>query len=207
MEPGSPLTPHRERRNPETWCRLVLVLPAWATVILTLGGVLIGGLIGLAGVISTNRQAARLREADKLDEQRLQGAKVISPLLHLLSDAHPSLILPYRNFPWTANQFKELGDRWERVRAQLGVYTASHPSPEVATLGGALSAAVDRLLLTIRVGLGKGVDDEALKLKLKEAEAKHKEAMALGLRLLMLVRGEPDPGRLATRVIEEADGE
>jgi hypothetical protein len=178
------------------------VLPAWATVVLTLGGVLLGVIGGLAGVGLQNRHSHKQREADKLDERRVKGAEVVAPVRALLThfDVY-SMVVPLHpdiEEDWQAafsRKLEAIVDRWQRLRDPLLIYTAGHPSADVVAIGSELVDSATRTFretwLAQKARLThSSVDQTLLEGALERAAKSHEKALALVYVLLPLVRGE-----------------
>src|SRR5579884_2569148 len=68
-------------------------MPAWATVVLTLGASALAVLGTLAGVRLQHVYGLRERELDEQKELRERGAAVLTPISSLLSECRPSQIV------------------------------------------------------------------------------------------------------------------
>jgi hypothetical protein len=96
-------------------------MPAWATIVLTLGSTAIGAVAALAA------------------SWRARGAAVLGPLRGVLDDLEPKAIAASggRSEQTIAN----IGRRWWRARDELLVFGAAHPSTDVAGTANLLAHA------------------------------------------------------------------
>jgi hypothetical protein len=105
-------------------------MPAWATVLLTLGSTAIGATAALTASWMQLRSARRDRERAEASARRARGAAVLGPIRGVLDDLEPQAIAASggRSEQTIAN----IGRRWWRARDELLVFGAVDPSGEVA---------------------------------------------------------------------------
>jgi hypothetical protein len=105
-------------------------VPAWATVVLTLGA----SLIAVAGtLIATQwqtRHGTREREAAARSQRRTSGGRVLGRIQTLLLDSQPgTLAINWNNESF--ERFPQLVERWLVLRDELAVFAATDESPQV----------------------------------------------------------------------------
>jgi hypothetical protein len=115
-------------------------MPAWATVLLTLGSAAIGAATALTATRMQLRSASRERERSDGAARRARGASVLGPILGVLDDLEPQAIAASdgRSDQTMAN----IGRRWWRARDELLVFGAADPSGDVALAANSLADAV-----------------------------------------------------------------
>ena len=115
-------------------------MPAWATVLLTLGSTAIGATAALAASWMQLRSARRDRERAEAVARRARGGSVLGPVLGVLDDLEPSAIASSggRSEETMAN----IGRRWWKARDELLVFGTTDPSGEVALAANSLADAV-----------------------------------------------------------------
>jgi hypothetical protein len=116
-------------------------MPAWATVLLTLGSTAIGAAAALTATRMQLNSARRERARADSAARRARGAAVLGPILGVLDDLEPQAIASSgsgRSQETMAN----IGRRWWRARDELLVFGAADPSSEVADGANALADAV-----------------------------------------------------------------
>lgn len=115
-------------------------MPAWATVVLTLGSTLIGATAALGASWMQLKNAGRERERVEAAARRARGASVLGPVRGVLDDLEPTAIASSggRSDQTIAN----IGRRWWKARDELLVFGAADPSLEVARTANLLADAV-----------------------------------------------------------------
>jgi hypothetical protein len=115
-------------------------MPAWATVLLTLGSTAIGATAALTASWMQLRSARRDRERAEGAARRARGGTVLGPILGVLDDLEPQAIASSggRSEQTIAN----IGRRWWRARDELLVFGAVDPSGDVARAANSLADAV-----------------------------------------------------------------
>jgi hypothetical protein len=145
-------------------------MPAWATVLLTLGSTAIGAAAALTASWMQLRSARRERDRAESAARRARGAAVLGPIRGVLDDLEPQAIAASggRSDQTIAN----IGRRWWRARDELLVFGAVDPSGEVATAANALADAVAASWTSVIALNGHPSSADAL----ATAVAKHREA-------------------------------
>lgn len=120
--------------------RILAPLPAWATVLLTLGSTAIGAAAALTASWMQLRSARRDRERAEAAARRARGGTVLGPILGVLDDLEPNAIASSggRSQETIAN----IGRRWWKARDELLVFGSVDPSGEVALAANSLADAV-----------------------------------------------------------------
>jgi hypothetical protein len=120
--------------------RILAPLPAWATVLLTLGSTAIGATAALTASWIQLRSARRDRERTEAAARQARGGAVIGPILGVLDDLEPSAIASSggRSQETIAN----IGRRWWKARDELLVFGATDSSGGVALAANSLADAV-----------------------------------------------------------------
>lgn len=115
-------------------------MPAWATVLLTLGSTAIGATAALTASWMQLRSARRDRERAEAAARRARGGTVLGPILGVLDDLEPQAIASSggRSEQTIAN----IGRRWWRARDELLVFGAADPSGDIARAANSLADAV-----------------------------------------------------------------
>jgi hypothetical protein len=129
-------------------------MPAWATVVLTLGSTAIGAIVALTASWMQLRSSRREREAAEAAGWRARGAAVLGPVLGVLDDLEPNAIASSggRSQQTVAN----IGRRWWRARDDLLVFGAAHPSSAVADAANTLADSVAAAWTSV-VGLNRDI--------------------------------------------------
>ena len=165
-------------------------MPAWATVLLTLGSTAIGATAALTASWLQLRSARRDRERTEAAARRARGGAVLGPILGVLDDLEPQALASSggRSEQTIAN----IGRRWWRARDELLVFGAVDPSSDVARAANSLADAVAATWTSVLVlnSHPSSGDD------LRTAVAKHAEAREAADRLGQLLR---DAGGTARR--------
>jgi hypothetical protein len=157
-------------------------MPAWATVLLTLGSTAIGATAALAASWMQLRSARRDREQAEAGARRARGAAVLGPIRGVLDDLEPQAIAASggRSDQTIAN----IGRRWWKARDELLVFGAVDPSGEVAAAANSLADAVAATWTSVIALNANPSSDDAL----ATARAKHGEARAAADALGPLLR-------------------
>jgi hypothetical protein len=135
-------------------------MPAWATVVPTLGTALIGATAALSASMLQLRHARREREAASDAAWRERGAAVVGRVFGVLDDMEPQAIA--RSGGRSPATMENIGRRWWQTRDDLLVFASGHPSPAVSHLADGVVDAVSRAWEDV-VRLNRAVDrDEAL---------------------------------------------
>lgn len=115
-------------------------MPAWATVVLTLGSTLIGATAALGASWMQLKNAGRERERAEAAARRASGAAVLGPVRGVLHDLEPTAVASGggRSEKTMAN----IGRRWWKARDELLVFGAADPSGDVARAANSLADAV-----------------------------------------------------------------
>jgi hypothetical protein len=153
-------------------------MPAWATVVLTLGSTAIGAVAALAASWMQLRSARRDREAAEAASRRARGAAVLGPLLGVLDDLEPNAIAVSggRSEQTIAN----IGRRWWRARDDLLVFGAADPAGDVAHATNSLADAVAATWTTVtRLNLDP-TSAEHLQAAIRDHDSAREFADALG---------------------------
>lgn len=100
-------------------------MPAWATVLLTLGSTAIGATAALTASWLQLRSARRDRERAEASARRARGAAVLGPT-RVLDDLEPQAI--GASGGRSEQTFRNIGRRWWRARDALLVFGAVDPS-------------------------------------------------------------------------------
>ena len=164
-------------------------MPAWATVLLTLGSTAIGATAALSASWMQLRSARRDRERAEATARRARGGSVLGPVLGVLDDLEPSAIASSggRSQETMAN----IGRRWWKARDELLVFGATDPSGEVALAANSLADAVAATWTSV-VRLNHKPDSAAdLQSAVTDHASGRRAADALGE---LLRRAERSPG-------------
>ena len=157
-------------------------MPAWATVLLTLGSTAIGATAALTASWMQLRSARRDRERTESADRRSRGAAVLGPIRGVLDDLDPQPIAASggRSEQTLAN----IGRRWWPARDQLLVFGAVDPSGEVAAAANSLADGVAATWTSVHA-LN---DDPSSADALRSAITKHAEARDAADHLGQLLR-------------------
>jgi hypothetical protein len=160
-------------------------MPAWATVLLTLGSTAIGAAAALVATWMQLRSAQRDRERTEAAARRTRGAAVLGPILGVLDDLEPKAVASGggRSRETLAN----IGRRWWRARDELLVFGAVDPSGEVASAANGLADAVAATWTTV-VELNRDPDSVD---GLRTAVGRHSDARKAADELGQLLRDSP----------------
>jgi hypothetical protein len=125
--------------------RVARVFPAWATVVISLGGAVIG--FGSTVLLLWHQRVQR--RAGQASARLERAAEVLGPSRRLLIELNPSRMLA--NFgPDSLNDWRELRARWDGLNDRLLTVEATQPSREVGELLKELS--VEATNATISTG-------------------------------------------------------
>lgn len=116
-------------------------MPAWATVLVSLGGGVIGIAGTLLGVQLQHKHAQDERREAERTRFRERGAAILGPIGTLLSDADPTR-LGLNAGPHSREVLADLWTRWLTLRDELVTYGAGHPDGEFAPATQRLMVAV-----------------------------------------------------------------
>ena len=157
-------------------------MPAWATVLLTLGSTAIGASAALTASWLQLRSARRDREHAEASARRARGAAVLGPIRGVLDDLEPRAIAASDGR--SEQTMSNIGRRWWRARDELLVFGAVDPSTDVAEAANSLADAVAATWTSVVVlnGHPSSADD------LQRAVARHAEARGAADRLGQLLR-------------------
>lgn len=115
-------------------------MPAWATVLLTLGSTAIGATAALTASWLQLRSARRDREHAEASARRARGAEVVGPIRGVLDDLEPQAIAASDGR--SELTMSNIGRRWWRARDELLVFGAVDPSSEIGSAASSLADAV-----------------------------------------------------------------
>jgi hypothetical protein len=115
-------------------------MPAWATVVLTLGTTVIGAAAALAASLIQLRHARHDREAAEEAAWRDRGAAVVGRVFGVLDDMEPQAIAASGGRRRTT--IENIARRWWQTRDDLLVFASGHPSAAVAQLADGVVEAV-----------------------------------------------------------------
>jgi hypothetical protein len=178
-------------------------MPAWATVVVTLGAAAIAVAGTLLATAFQLRHARRECEDASRADLLARAAAVIGPTRTLLTDLEPDRIAFNLNRETTPKHLHDLNRRWMPLRDALSTFAASASSPQVTDTGAKLEVAVSNTLHR----LGWAVSDllepfaERPSEMLEQGRGFHLRATILTRALLDAVRGED-----VTELRAQADG-
>jgi hypothetical protein len=165
-------------------------MPAWATVLITLGGAVIGAGAAIGGTWLQMRHARTERRANERRELRERGAAVIGPLFRLLTQSRPEVLLSFGDE--APKRMNDLEYRWGELGDALFVYALGHPSRDVVQMADELASAVSLSLIFTRQAIDShskeargGEGDEAA---YEAANRSHREAVAISRKLATALR-------------------
>jgi hypothetical protein len=131
-------SPNKEERT---------LVPAWATIVITLGASAIAVAGTLAATILQQRFARREREAAEAEEWVKAGAEILGPIDSLLVDAHPERVSINLNEESLALMQYLREDRWQgQLRDRLATLGVAHPLGEVRAKAIELGVAIHNSL-------------------------------------------------------------
>lgn len=120
-------------------------MPAWATVVLTLGSSVIVGATALLAAERQNRHASLEREAVARAQRREHAGRVLGRIKVVLLDLEPTRVAVNINNQSVA-LLPEVNERWNVLRDGLAVFAATDGSPEITEAASALTVEVSNLL-------------------------------------------------------------
>ena len=171
-------------------------MPAWATVVLTLGATALAVAGTLLGTWLQLRHARG--EQEKLAEtaRRERAAEILGRVRTLLEDLEPARVGVNVNGETTPAQLSDLAQRWLPLRDELSVFAAADEDPRVTDAAGRLAVAVsntqNRVAWHVSDLLGRQssmLSAQAMLDILDQAKEEHRRANLLVRVVLDLVRG------------------
>lgn len=157
-------------------------MPAWATVLLTLGSTAIGAAAALTASWMQLRSARRDREHAEASARRARGAEVLGPIRGVLDDLEPHAIAASDGR--SELTMSNIGRRWWRARDQLLVFGAVDPSSEIGSAASSLADAVAASWTRVAALNRDASSTDAL----RDAEEKHAAARRAADELEQLLR-------------------
>jgi hypothetical protein len=91
-------------------------VPAWATVVLTLGAAAIGAVAAIEGVVLQSRYASAERREATVAARRVRAAEILGRVVTFLTDIEPARIGFNVNQATTPEQMKALAVRLNTLR-------------------------------------------------------------------------------------------
>lgn len=172
------------------------MLPAWATIVLTLGGVALGAVLGAAGSLITNVVNRSWAKDDhdraQASERAQRGAEVLAPVGILLSDANPDVLAFNVKKPSSYEVLSELRSRWIAIREPLAIYGNSHPHAEIPRAVEFLITAVANALTSAEWLIADILRHESDGVQLRVAQIRNMNAREILGQLVHAVRHEDD---------------
>lgn len=181
-------------------------MPAWATVVVTLGASLIAVIGTLFGGWLQEARASSRADAEARKDRIREGADIVARVEILLSDGFPDRLgmNVRREEPFGA--WQPLQDEWiSGLRTRLVAFTLADQSPQVRDVGRKLNVAVTNSLISSGWMLRdianpvEGLDGARSR---QQALADHAEAVKLSTRLMALLREERGGNEGATEAAE-----
>lgn len=120
-------------------------MPAWATVVLTLGASAIAVLGTLAATRLQHHYARQERRDAEATALRKRGAAILGPISTLVADADP-MRAGLNASPEMVERLSAAWDRWRGLRDELATYASAHPAPGVGVAAQRLTVAVSNAL-------------------------------------------------------------
>ena len=162
-------------------------MPAWATVVLSLGTAVIGAGAALSASMLQLRHARHEREAAAAASWRDRGAAVVGRVFGVLDDMEPKAIA--RSGGRSRTTIENIGRRWWKTRDDLLVFASGHPSADVAELADEVVDAVARAWERV-VRLNRELENGAAQADPLESAAveSHQDAFDRARRLREAVR-------------------
>ncbi len=120
-------------------------MPAWATVVLTLGSAVIGGAIALIAVERQNRHATLEREAIARAQRQEAAGRVLGRIRAVLVDLEPTRVTFNLN-PQSGEQLDAVNRRWLEQRDELASFGAGSGSGEIDDVSTALAVEIANLI-------------------------------------------------------------
>jgi hypothetical protein len=166
-------------------------MPAWATVVLTLGTTLIGAAAALSASMLQLRHAHREREAASEAAWRERGAAVVGRVLGVLDDMEPQAIA--RSGGRSKRTMENIGRRWWQTRDDLLVFASGHPSLAVSVLAEEVVITVSNAWEDV-ARLNRAVENPVA---LAAATEAHEDTLERVRRLLEVIRRPNEGGAKA----------
>ena len=164
-------------------------MPAWATVLLTLGSTAIGAGAALTATWVQLRSARRDRQRAEAVARRARGGAILGPILGVLDDLEPKAIAASGGR--SQETIGNIGRRWWKARDELLVFGAADLSGEVALAANSLADAVASTWTSVvQLNRETSSTDDLQTAVTDHAEAR-RAADTLG-RLLRLTEGSSD---------------
>ena len=121
-------------------------MPAWATVVLTLGASAIAVLGTLAATLLQVRHARGQAERDAASARRSRAGQVLGRVRTLLADIEPDRIVINLHPDRTPRDLAAIEARWAPLRDELSIFAAADESPDVTADAAKLEVAVGNTL-------------------------------------------------------------
>jgi len=176
-------------------------MPAWATVVLTLGvsAIAVAGTLGATWL--QHRFATRQRREAEWVGLRDRGAQVFGPIEILLADTDPNRFVAdraERNLDWR----HEIEARWQAIRNELAIYANAHSVAEVGIAARRLSDAVGKAVTSSLTAALESPSQATL-----ETAEKHRERARALLEVTVAATRNDIPPHAAAVKAAEIDGE
>jgi hypothetical protein len=181
-------------------------MPAWATVVLTLGASAIAVLGTLAATRLQHRYGERDQERAEQKEQRERGAAVLTAISSLLSECQPSqVVIAASGLVGTGvlmlEQLASVDERLPAARDDLMAYANAHPMPEMAEAAFRLATATQNAVRATMWLLSEHLKTESdPRFYLDASRSDHDHAEWLLQTVLSAARGELDGSSLTARL-------
>jgi hypothetical protein len=172
-------------------------MPAWATVVLTLGVSAIAVAGTLAATWLQHRFATQQRREAEWVGLRDRGAKVFGPIEVLLADTDPDRLVgnqDVRSSEWR----DEIKTRWRTIRDELAVYANAHSVTDVGIAIRRLSDAVGRAITSSLTAVMEPSD----RVVIETAQSDRERARALLEVVAAATRNDFPPREAAIRAAE-----
>jgi hypothetical protein len=177
-------------------------MPAWATVVLTLGASAIAVLGTLAATRLQHAYGRRDRELAEQKELRERGAAVLTPIASLLSECQPSQILISAGV-LMLERLANVDERLPAARDELMAYANAHPMPEMAEAAFRLATATTNAVRATMWLLSEHLKVEGdSRFYLDVSRSDHAHSGRLLQAVLLAARAELDGPSLTARVDE-----
>jgi hypothetical protein len=183
-------------------------MPAWATVVRTLGASAIAILGTLAGARVQHSYARRDRELAEQKELRERGPTVLTPISSLLSECQPSEVLISASGVVGAGvlmleQLASVDERLPAARDELMAYANAHPLSEMAEAAFRPATAAKNAVRATMWLLSEQLKVEGdSRFYLETSRSDHAHAERLLQAVLSAARGELDGPSLNSRLGE-----